>query len=94
MLACAEGESRVAIASPLGISKVTVGKWRRRCLEQGIEDLQDKERPGRPRTHDRQRHFKISSDPFFIEKVRDIVGLYMNLPDHDVVLCVDEKTKR
>ena len=42
----------------------------------------------------RQRHFKISNDPFFVEKVRDIVGLYMNLSDHDVVLCVDEKTKR
>ena len=39
----------------------------------------------------RQRHFKLSNDPFFVEKVRDIVGLYLNPPDHAVVLCVDEK---
>ena len=68
VLACAEGKSRVAIASRLGISKMTVGKWRRRYLEQGIEGLQEEERPGRPRTHDRQRHFKISNDPFFVKK--------------------------
>src|SRR5204862_6301192 len=37
--------------------------------------------------------FKLSSDPFFIEKVRDIVGLYLNPPDHAVVLCVDEKSQ-
>jgi transposase len=36
--------------------------------------------------------FKLSEDPFFIEKVRDIVGLYMNPPEHAVVVCVDEKT--
>ncbi len=39
----------------------------------------------------RQRHFKLCNDPFFIEKVRDIVGLYLNPPEHAVVLCVDEK---
>ena len=124
VLACAEGESPVAIASRLGISKMTVGTWRRRYLEGGIEGLHDEQRPGRPRTHDdervaevintalqskpphgthwsvrtmaehsgiskstvhrwfkmfgvqphRQDHFKISNDPFFVEKVRDIVG--------------------
>src|SRR5713101_4135892 len=36
--------------------------------------------------------FKLSEDPMFVEKVRDVVGLYMNPPDHVVVLCVDEKT--
>src|SRR5207245_3451890 len=35
--------------------------------------------------------FKLSPDPLFIEKVRDIVGLYLNPPDAAVVLCVDEK---
>ena len=48
VLACAEGESHVAVASRLGISKMTVGKWRWRYLEQGIEGLQDEERPGPP----------------------------------------------
>jgi len=37
--------------------------------------------------------FKLSPDPLLIEKVRDIVGLYMNPPDHALVLCVDEKTQ-
>jgi putative transposase len=41
----------------------------------------------------RQRHFKISNDPFFVEKVRDIVGLYLNPPDKAMVLCVDEKSQ-
>ena len=37
--------------------------------------------------------FKLSTDPFFVEKVRDIVGLYLNPPDHALVLCVDEKSQ-
>jgi transposase len=41
----------------------------------------------------RTENFKFSKDPQFIEKVRDIVGLYMNPPDHAVVLCVDEKSQ-
>ena len=41
----------------------------------------------------RSRSFKLSTDPFFIEKVRDIVGLYLNPPDHALVLCVDEKSQ-
>jgi len=41
----------------------------------------------------RQKHFKLSTDPFFVEKVVDIVGLYLNPPDHAVVLCVDEKSQ-
>lgn len=41
----------------------------------------------------RQKHFKLSNDPFFVEKVRDIVGLYLNPPDHAIVLAVDEKSQ-
>jgi transposase len=37
--------------------------------------------------------FKLSPDPLFIEKVRDIVGLYLNPPDAAMVLCVDEKSQ-
>jgi transposase len=37
--------------------------------------------------------FKLSPDPLFIDKVRDIVGLYLNPPDAAVVLCVDEKSQ-
>jgi transposase len=38
-------------------------------------------------------HFKLSPDPQFIDKVRDIVGLYLNPPEAAVVLCVDEKSQ-
>src|SRR5665213_1791671 len=37
--------------------------------------------------------FKLSNDPQFIEKVRDVVGLYLNPPEAALVLCVDEKTQ-
>ena len=41
----------------------------------------------------RQETFKLSTDPQFVEKVRDIVGLYLNPPEAALVLCVDEKTQ-
>ena len=37
--------------------------------------------------------FKLSTDPLFVAKVRDVVGLYLNPPDHALVLCVDEKSQ-
>jgi transposase len=39
----------------------------------------------------RSETFKLSNDPLLVEKVRDIVGLYVNPPDHAAVFCVDEK---
>ena len=41
----------------------------------------------------RSKSFKLSTDPFFVEKVRDVVGLYLNPPDKALVLCVDEKSQ-
>jgi transposase len=41
----------------------------------------------------RSETFKLSTDPFFAEKVRDIVGLYLAPPDRAVVLCLDEKSE-
>ncbi len=41
----------------------------------------------------RTESFKLSHDPLFIDKVRDIVGLYLNPPDRALVLCVDEKSQ-
>jgi len=41
----------------------------------------------------RTETFKLSPDPLLIPKVRDIVGLYINPPEHAVVLCVDEKSQ-
>jgi len=41
----------------------------------------------------RSETFKLSKDPLFVEKVRDIAGLYLNPPDRALVLCVDEKSQ-
>jgi transposase len=41
----------------------------------------------------RVESFKLSNDPLFIDKVRDVVGLYMDPPEHAMVLCVDEKSQ-
>jgi len=39
------------------------------------------------------RTFKLSKDPKFVEKLHDVVGLYLNPPEHSLVLCVDEKSQ-
>ena len=144
VLMAAEGMSNTDIAQHLGLSRPTVGLWRKRFLEQGLMGLYDELRPGAPRsisdervaelihttlrskpndgtTHwtcrsvsketklskstvqrvwkafglqpHRQKHFKLSTDPFFVDKLRDIVGLYLNPPDKAMVLCVDEKSQ-
>jgi putative transposase len=41
----------------------------------------------------RSKSFKLSTDPYFIEKLRDVVGLYLSPPDNALVLCVDEKSQ-
>ena len=41
----------------------------------------------------RTERFKLSNDPFFIEKLRDVVGLYLSPPDNALVICVDEKSQ-
>ncbi len=143
VLLAAEGLSNTEIGDRVHLTRLSVGKWRQRFLDRGIQGLHEEFRPGRPRTISdenvaalirktlntkpkdgthwsvrtmahatgiswstvgriwrafglqphRQRHFKLSSDPFFVEKVRDIVGLYLNPPDKTMVLCVDEKSQ-
>jgi putative transposase len=143
VLMAADGMQNIDIAKKVGMSRETVGKWRKRFVEHGLQGLHDELRPGRPRTVNdervaellnktletkpkngthwscrtlaeetsiskatvqriwsafmiqphRQSHFKLSNDPFFVEKVRDIVGLYLNPPDEAMVLCVDEKSQ-
>ena len=142
VLLAADGLDSKVIASRVGVHEATVGKWRRRYIERGINGLIDEPRPGAPRkigdadveavvvktleetptdaTHWSTRDlakkvgmspssvgriwhafglkpwltdtFKLSEDPQFIDKLRDVVGLYMNPPEHAVVICVDEKT--
>jgi len=66
-----------ALAAETGLSKSTV---QRLCHLFGLK----------PHRH---RDFKLSTDPLFVDKVRDIVGLYLNPPDEALVLCVDEKSQ-
>ncbi len=68
--------SRRSMARAVGLSATTVGRVWRAF---GLQ-------PHRSET------FKLSTDPEFVEKVRDIVGLYLAPPDRALVLCVDEKT--
>src|SRR4051812_20304521 len=142
-LHAAAGRSNTAIATELGVSKRTVGKWRERFAGLRTDGLLDEPRPGAPRrigdeqvtslidrtlsTHPdgathwslrvmakatglsastvgriwhafglqphRSETFKLSTDPLFAEKVRDIVGLYLTPPDRALVLGVDEKSQ-
>jgi transposase len=143
VLAAANGEKSKDIAERLGCTRSTVGKWRGRFAERGLDGLHDEPRPGKPRqitdedvervivktleeqpsdaTHwstrsmatatgmsqtaisriwrafglkpHRTEHFKLSPDPQFVDKVRDIVGLYLSPPEAAVVMCVDEKSQ-
>ena len=143
VLAAAEGQNSTDIAAAVGCNASTVGRWRGRFAERGLDGLHDEPRPGKPRTisdDDVERvivktleekpanathwstrsmasatgmsqsavsriwrafglkphkveDFKLSPDPQFIDKVRDIVGLYLNPPEAAVVMCVDEKTQ-
>jgi transposase len=69
--------SRASMAARTGLSKSTVGRIWKKF------DL-------KPHLQD---SFKLSADPFFVEKVVDVVGLYHNPPEKAVVLCVDEKSQ-
>ncbi len=51
ILACAAGEINTAIARRMGLRGMTVGKWRKRYIEHGIDGLKDELRPGRPRLY-------------------------------------------
>ena len=143
ILACAEGLDNKDVAGRLDLNTATVGKWRKRFLDDRLDGLADEPRPGAPRTitdelvervitktleekpkaatHWSTRGmaeavglsqtaisrvwrtfglkphlsetFKLSTDPFFVEKVRDVVGLYMSPPENAIVLSVDEKSQ-
>lgn len=143
VLACAAGAENKEVATDLGVTQGTVGKWRWRFIERGVEGLHDEPKPGVPRTitdaqveavivrtlestpreathwssrlmakesglspssvqriwrafglqPHRSETFKLSTDPLFIDKVRDVVGLYLNPPERALVLCIDEKSQ-
>jgi transposase len=143
VLACADGLTNRQAAAELGCAEATVGRWRARFAESGLDGLVDEDRPGHPRsvtaeqvedvivatleetpknaTHwsrakmakrtglskstigriwkafglkpHREDGFKMSNDPLFVDKVYDVVGLYLNPPEAAVVLSVDEKSQ-
>jgi hypothetical protein len=69
--------SRMSMAAETGLSKSTVGRIWKAF---GLK----------PHQIDT---FKLSNDPQFIDKVRDVVGLYLDPPEKAIVLCVDEKSR-
>jgi transposase len=69
--------TRAKMAERTGLSKSTIGEIWRKF------DI---------KPH-RVEHFKLSTDPLFIDKLYDVVGLYLNPPEAAVVLCVDEKSQ-
>jgi transposase len=144
VLSAAGGMRNDKIACHVGTSRVTVGLWRRRFVEQRLSGVEkDAPRGGRKPTKRNRvarriiewttqrrpaqathwsvrtlgkalgvspamvhrvwkanglkphltRTFKVSNDPQFIEKLLDVVGLYLNPPEHALVLCVDEKSQ-
>ena len=143
VLRCATGQPNQVVARDLGVTRLTVGRWRQRFVTKRLDGLLDEPRPGAPRkitdadvervvrltletaprdaTHWSTRGmakrcglsqtavsriwrafvlqphcvktFKLSKDPLFIDKVRDIVGLYLDPPEKALVLCVDEKSQ-
>ena len=69
--------TRAKMAERTGLSKTTIGKI---WSDFGLKPH-------------RVDHFKLSTDPMFIDKLYDVVGLYLNPPEAAVVLCVDEKSQ-
>lgn len=143
VLSCATGKANMAVAKELKTTNATVGKWRQRFVDAGLDGLMDEPRPGAPRslsdrrveqivtmtlesaptgmTHwstremavkagvsresvrriwqafrlkpHREGSFKVSKDPLLMDKIRDVVGLYLDPPERALVLCVDEKSQ-
>lgn len=143
VLSCAEGLMNQDVARRHRTTAHTVGKWRKRFIEERLPGLYDEPKVGAPRTvTDEQvddvvvrtletkpkgrthwstremaekvglshstigriwrtfglkphisKTYKLSDDPQFVAKIRDIVGLYMNPPENAVVLAVDEKSQ-
>ena len=61
VLTCGAGESNTAIAKRMGLTGITVGKWRKRYRELGLEGLHDELRPGRPRTYEDGKMAEVSN---------------------------------
>ncbi len=143
VLGSADGLSGRALSRQIGVSLPTVQRWLDRYEAEGLEGLEDRPRPGRPRqitpqieaevvrrtleekppqgTHwstrlmaeviglhhsqvariwkahrlkpHRVRYFKVSTDPRFVEKLRDVVGLYVAPPERAIVFSFDEKSQ-
>ena len=70
--------------------------WSQRSLAKAL-DLSDSTVGRVWRAHGLKPHlvrtFKVSNDPRFVEKLEDVIGLYLNAPEHAIVLCCDEKSQ-
>ena len=63
-------------------------------VEEVVRTTLEETPPGATHWNARSETFKLSTDPYFVDKVRDVVGLYMSPPANAVVFCVDEKIQR
>src|SRR4029450_6368307 len=88
VLLAADGLNNCAIAAKVGVTRQTVRTWRERFAKHRLDGLCDEPRCGAPRKiGDDQIEAIVSTDPQFVEKVRDIVGLYLDPPDKALVIC-------
>ncbi len=94
-----EWSSNATVAAKLRTTGFTVGLWRNRFIAEGVAGTGLSQstisriwRAFGLKPH-RAEGFQLSTDPLLVDKVRDIVGLYLDPPHHALVLCVDEKSQ-
>ena len=83
VLLSATGLGTNEIMRRTGKSKTCVWRWQERFAEAGYAGL----------APHRVRRFKLSNDPDFVAKLRDVVGFYVDPPAHAIMLSVDEKSQ-
>ena len=86
------GVVALTLAAPPGETTYWTGSLMAKASGVSVSSVQRIWRKHGPQPH-RVRQFKLSNDPHFVEKLRDVVGLYVNPPAHAIVLSVDEKSQ-
>src|SRR3984957_17136537 len=94
VLLSADGVGTMAIQRQTGKGKPTIWRWQARAKAAGVShrSVQRIWTAHGLKPH-RVRSFKLSNDPKFAAKVQDVVGLYVDPPEHALVLSVDEKSQ-
>src|SRR6202051_698561 len=93
ILLSASGKTTPQIAPQMGLTNATVGKWRRRFLEQEVSGLHDELRPGRPRPISDERVARLVRKTLETKQKDGTHWGIRKPPENAVVLCVDEKSQ-